>query len=90
MTQTISIEITDTQHKCLEYVSNPLDWASNAVLNRARIAQDEIVAKLVEHCNANNIALAVGADAQVTQAYDLGIVDTAANIAASQQSAVGA
>jgi len=74
----------------LEYVSNPLDWASNAVLNRARIAQDEIVAKLVEHCNANNIALAVGGDAQVTQAYDLGIVDTAANIAASQQSAVGA
>lgn len=88
MTQTISIEITDTQHKCLEYVSNPSDWASNAVLNRARIAQDEIVAKLVEHCNANSIALAVGADAQVAQAYDLGVVDTAVNVAASQQSAV--
>ena len=81
MTQTISIEITDTQHKCLEYVSNPSDWASNAVLNRARIAQEDIIAKLVAHCNANDITIATGIDAQVQQAYDLGVVDTAENIA---------
>ena len=41
------------------------DWCDNAIHNRARIAQEEIIAKLVAHCNANSIALAVGTDAQV-------------------------
>ena len=75
---TITIELTDTQTKSLEYVTtSPQDWAENAVTNRARIAKDEIISLLVEHCNANEIALAVGEDAQVTQAYDLGVVKTA-------------
>lgn len=75
---TITIELTDTQTKSLEYVTtSPQYWAENAVTNRARIAKDEIIALLVEHCNANEIALAVGEDAQVTQAYDLGVVKTA-------------
>ena len=78
---TITIELTDTQNKSLEYAANsPQAWIENAVTNRARIAKDEIIAKLVEHCNTNEIALAVGEDAQVTQAYDLGVVDTAANV----------
>ena len=77
---TITIELTDTQTKSLEYAAtSPHDWAENAVTERARVAKEEIIAKLVEHCNANEIALAVGEDAQVTQAYDLGVVDTAAN-----------
>ena len=76
---TITIELTDTQTKSLEYVTiSPQDWAENAVTERARIAKEEIIAKLVEHCNANEIALAVGEDAQVTQAYDLNVVKTAA------------
>ena len=75
---TITIELTDTQTKSLEYVTiSPQDWAENAVTERARIAKEEIIAKLVEHCNANEIALAVGEDAQVTQAYDLNVVKTA-------------
>ena len=78
---TITIELTDTQTKSLEYVTtSPQDWAENAVTERARIAKEEIIAKLVEHCNANEIALAVGEDAQVTQAYDLGVVKTATQI----------
>ena len=75
----ITIELTDTQNKSLEYAaSSPQDWAENVVTERARVAKKEIIAKLVEHCNANEIALAVGEDAQVTQAYDLGVVKTAA------------
>ena len=77
----ITVTLTATQTKCLEYASHSVqDWCDNAIHNRARIAQEEIIAKLVTHCNDNSIALAVGVDAQVTQAYSLGVVDTAKNI----------
>lgn len=73
-----TITLTDTEKKAMEHIAvNVDDWITNAATNRARIAIDEIVAKLVEHCNANDIALAVGRDAQVTQAYDLGVVSAA-------------
>ena len=79
----ITISVTDTELKSLEYVAvSPSDWADNAVTNRARIAKDEIIAKLVVHCNANSVALAVGEEAQVTQAYDLGVVQRAADVPA--------
>ena len=77
----IKVTVTDTQVKCLEYAAYSVqDWSDNVIHNRARIAQDEIIAKLVEHCNANSIALAVGTDAQITQAYTLKVVDTAKNV----------
>jgi hypothetical protein len=77
--KTITIELTDTEYKGIEYAAvSPQEWAENAATNRARIAVLEIIEKLVAHCNANEIALAVGQDAQVTQAYDLGVVITAA------------
>lgn len=79
MAQTIQIELTDTQFKGLEYAAlSPSDWAENAVTERARIANDEIIAALVAHCNENNIAIATGVDAQVTQAFELSVVKTAA------------
>ena len=75
----IKVTLSDTELKCLEYAAaSPQDWANNALTNRARIAKDEIIAALVTHCNANSVALAVGEDAQVTQAFDLEIVKTAA------------
>ena len=78
MTQTYTTTVSDTDHKAMEYVTtSPQDWSTHAVENRIRIAKDEIIAKLVEHCNANEIALAVGVDAQITQAFDLGVVKTA-------------
>ena len=74
----IKITVTDTQVKCLEYVAvSTQDWCDNAVHNRARIAQEEIISKLVTHCNANSITIATGADAQVTQAFSLGVVKKA-------------
>ena len=75
----ITVNLTDTQNKCMEYIVTDIsEWVDNAVHNRARIAQDEIIGKLIEHCNANSIALAVGIDAQITQAYTLNVVKTAA------------
>ena len=80
MSQTYTITVTDTEHKCLQYAAlSPSDWIDNAATVRANIAKEEIIAKLVAHCNANSIQLATGEDAQVTQAYTLGVVDTAAN-----------
>lgn len=77
----ITVTLTDTQTKSLEYAAYSVqEWCDNAIHNRARIAQEEIIAALVSHCNANGVALAVGVDAQVTQAYSLGVVDTAKNV----------
>ena len=74
----IKVTLTDTELKCLEYAAaSPQDWADNALTNRARIAKDEIIAALVTHCNANSVGLAVGEDAQVTQAFDLKVVKKA-------------
>ena len=77
----ITVTITDTEEKSLQYASLSVqDWAENVIKERARIAGDEIIDKLVKHCNENEIAIAVGKDAQITQAFDLGIVDTAYNL----------
>ena len=84
MSQTYTITVTDTEHKCLQYAAvNPSDFVDNAATARANVAKAEIIAKLVEHCNANSITIATGEDAQVTQAYTLGVVDTAANVEAA-------
>mgnify|MGYP003136522732 CR=1 FL=1 len=75
----ITISITDTENKCLEYAAaSPQDWIDNAATSRARIAKNEIISLLIAHCNENDITIATGEDAQVTQAYDLEVVKTAA------------
>ena len=89
---TVQIEfaITAAENKCLQYTCMDVtEWAGIAVKNRARIAGDEIIALLVEHCNANDVALAVGRDAQIDQAFALGVVDTAANVQAASEAADG-
>ena len=69
------IILTETEKLAMETITNNVfDWISNAATNRARIAKEEIISELIAHCNANEIALAVGEAAQVQQAYDLKIV----------------
>ena len=73
-----TITLTDTEKKSMEYIALDVDdWITNAAKVRANIAKNEIIALNTEHCNANSIAIAVGEDAQVTQAYTLGVVKTA-------------
>ena len=77
----IKFNITDTEEKCLNTVMVGIGtWADNAVTNRARIAQEEICANLMKHCNDNNIAIATGIDAQITQAYAIGVAHTATDV----------
>tara|TARA_R100000455_G_C6224818_1_gene88111 strand:+ start:485 stop:760 length:276 start_codon:yes stop_codon:yes gene_type:complete len=72
-----TITLTDTEVKSLEYkVEEIQDWIENLAKNRARISKNEIIALNTEHCNANKIAIAVGEDAQIVQAYELGVVKT--------------
>lgn len=74
----ITIELTDSELKCMQYCAlSPQEWADTAVTNRARLAGNEIIELLVSHCNENSIALAVGREAQIQQAFDLEIVKTA-------------
>lgn len=74
-----TITLTDTEKKCMDYITADIDdWIKNAVNNRVRIAKEEIISLNTTYCNANDIAIAVGADAQITQAYDLGVVKTQA------------
>ena len=81
--QSITIELTDTEYKCLQFAAvDPEDWVHNAAVSRSIDARDKIIAVLVAHCNDNEIALAVGRDAQINQAFELGVVDTAANLEA--------
>jgi len=73
----IKINITDTEEKCLNTVMVGIGtWTDNFVKNRARIVQDEILSDLLKHCNDNNIAIATGVDAQITQAYAIGVAHT--------------
>jgi len=70
-----TITLTDTQVKALEWVAtDPKNWIQNAANARAQVAVANILPLLTAHCNENNIQLAVGEAAQVTQAYDLGVI----------------
>ena len=73
-----TITLTDTEQKSMEYIAVDVNaWITNAAKVRASKAREQIIALNTEHCNANSIAIAVGEDAQVTQAYSLGLVSKA-------------
>lgn len=81
-----TITLTDTEKKSMEYAAADVkDWIDNAAKNRARIAKEQIIALNTAHCNANSIAIAVGEDAQVTQAFTLGVVKKASELTGSGQ-----
>ena len=86
----IEFAVTAAEHKCLQYACvDVTGWADNAVTNRARVAGDEIIEKLLAYCNANDVQMEVGRDNQINQAFELGVVDTAANAQAASEAADG-
>ena len=73
-----TVKLTDTEDKAMSYcTASTQAWVDNALKNRARIAKDEIIALNTTHCNANDVQIATGEDAQVTQAFTLKVVKTA-------------
>lgn len=74
----ITITLTDTQYKGLQYAALvPEDWATNAVTERARIANDEIVKTTVEYCLDNGVQVPATREEIVELAFSLGVVKTA-------------
>jgi hypothetical protein len=79
MTQTITIEMTDTQYKGLEYAAlSPSDWAENAVTERARIANDEIVSIYTNRALDEGVQIPATRELIVADAFTRGWVKTAA------------
>lgn len=77
----ITTTLTDLQYKALEYVAlDPQEWVDNVVSERARVAKEQIINILFQHCNDNEIQIKKGIDAQVEQAFDLGIVKKASTL----------
>jgi hypothetical protein len=75
-----TVTLTDTEKTAMEYIAADVDyWITNAATNRARIAIEEIIRLNTAYCNDNSIAIAVGRDAQVAQALELGVIDKAAD-----------
>jgi len=75
----ITITLTDTQYKGLQYAAlSPEDWATNAVTERARIANDEIVQMTVQHCLDNGEQIPTTREEIVAHAFAHGVVKTAA------------
>ena len=60
-------------------------WIETVAKNKARIVGDRIVDKVVAYCNENSIQLAVGKEAQIQQAFDLGIVRDLSTIEDSEE-----
>ena len=70
-----TISITDTELTELSTVmADPQEWAQHNLKERARLAMKAIIDTLIEHCNDNEIAIAVGKDAQIAQAQSLGLI----------------
>jgi hypothetical protein len=75
----ITINLTDTQYAGLEYAAlSPQDWAENAVTERCRIANDEIVQMTVAYCLDNGVQVPATREEIVAYAFDNGVVKTAA------------
>ena len=73
-----TVKLTDTEDKAMSYCAlSTQEWADNSIKARARVAIDEIVTLNMAHCNANGVTIATGEDAQVAQAFTLGVVKTA-------------
>ena len=78
ITQTITIELTDTQFKGLEYTtSSPQEWVENAAFNQARIANDEIVSIYTNRALDEGVQIPATRELIVADAFTRGWVKTA-------------
>jgi|TARA_B110000908_G_C10115017_1_gene384852 hypothetical protein len=76
---TITITLTDTEMLILDHVLDDTDkqeWLQNFAQVKAEKTGTRIKEMLLGHCNANEIAMAVGPSAQIQQAYDLNVIKT--------------
>ena len=76
----ITITLTDTQMKGLEYAAlSPQEWAENAVTERARIANDEIVQMYTNRALDEGVQIPATRELIVADAFTRGWAQTAAD-----------
>ena len=84
----ITITLTDTQLKGLEYCAmSPQDWAENAITNRARIANDEIIQMYTNRALDEGVQIPATRELIVADAFTRGWAKTAAQAEAEAQEA---
>jgi len=82
----ITITLTDTQLKGLEYAAlDPQDWAENAVTERARIANDEIIQMYTNRALDEGVAIPATRELIVVDAFTRGWAKTAAQVQAEAE-----
>ncbi len=75
----ITISITETQMKGLEYAAfSPQKWAENAITNRAREANDEIIQMYTTRALDEGVQIPATRELIVADAFTRGWVETAA------------
>ena len=78
MAKTISVELTDSEYKALEYVNDtPESWSDNAVKNRIIFATHEIVALYTEKALDGGITIPSSRAEIIDDAYARGWIKTA-------------
>ena len=88
---TITVTLTDTQLKGLEYSCNtPQDFADNALHNQARIANDEIVQMYTNRALDEGVQIPATRELIVADAFTRGWAQTAAEAHAAAEAAMAA
>jgi len=82
----ITITLTDTQYKGLQYAAaDPQDWADNALTNRARIANDEIISMYTNRALDEGVSIPATRELIVADAFTRGWAKTAAQVNAEAE-----
>ena len=84
----ITITLTDTQLRGLQYAAlDPQDWAENAVTNRARIANDEIIQMYTTRALDEGVQIPATRELIVADAFTRGWAQTVADAQAAAEAA---
>ena len=85
----LTVTITDTQLKGLEYVAlSPQEWADNAITERARIAVDEIIQMYTTRALDEGVQIPATRELIVADAFTRGWAQTAAEAQAAAEAAL--
>lgn len=83
---TITVTLTETQLKGLEYSCNtPQDYADNALHNQARLANDEIIQMYTNRALDEGVQIPATRELIVADAFTRGWAQTAAEAQAAEE-----
>jgi len=88
---TITVTLTDTQLKCLEYSCNTVqEYADNVLHDQARIANEQIVKVYTERALDEGVQIPATRELIIADAFERGWAQTAAEVEAAMLAAQAA